>query len=84
MLFILAVVLAKVISALDTGVGKLPVMGYDTWNVFGCDYDGALALEQAQLMQEYGLVAAGYKTVRFCMIIFRRAVPADTDKVYPR
>ena len=38
-------------------------MGYDTWNAFGCEYDGALALEQGRLMQEYGLVDIGYKTV---------------------
>lgn len=42
------------------GVGKLPTMGYDTYNAFEKNYDGALALEQARLMKEYGLVDAGY------------------------
>lgn len=42
------------------GVGKLPTMGYDTYNAFEGDFDGELALEQARLMHEYGLVAAGY------------------------
>lgn len=51
------------VLARNTGVGKLPVLGYDTWNAFGCNYDGALAQEQARLMQEYGLVDAGYTTV---------------------
>ena len=51
------------VLTLNTGVGRLPVMGYDTWNAFGCEYDGALALEQGRLMQEYGLVDIGYKTV---------------------
>jgi hypothetical protein len=35
-------------------------MGYDTYNAFERNYDGALALEQARLMKEYGLVDAGY------------------------
>lgn len=35
-------------------------MGYDTYNAFEKNYDGALALEQARLMKEYGLVDAGY------------------------
>ncbi|KAL5346434.1 hypothetical protein ACLOAV_008705 [Pseudogymnoascus australis] len=37
-------------------------MGYDTYNAFEKNYDGALALEQARLMKEYGLVDAGYNT----------------------
>ncbi|KFY98616.1 hypothetical protein V498_01375 [Pseudogymnoascus sp. VKM F-4517 (FW-2822)] len=44
------------------GIGKLPTMGYDTYNAFEKNYDGALALEQARLMKEYGLVDAGYNT----------------------
>jgi len=64
MIFQPILLLIAAASALDTGVGKLPVMGYDTWNAFGCDYDGAVALEQGRLMQEYGLVDLGYKTVR--------------------
>lgn len=35
-------------------------MGYDTYNAFEKNYDGDLALEQARLMKEYGLVDAGY------------------------
>lgn len=35
-------------------------MGYDTYNAFEKNYDGALALELARLMKEYGLVDAGY------------------------
>lgn len=64
MTFKLTLLAATAVSALNTGVGKLPVMGYDTWNAFACGYDGALALEQASLMKSYGLVDAGYNTVR--------------------
>jgi hypothetical protein len=35
-------------------------MGYDTYNAFERNYTGALALEQAVLMHELGLVKAGY------------------------
>ncbi|ELR10019.1 hypothetical protein GMDG_04424 [Pseudogymnoascus destructans 20631-21] len=37
-------------------------MGYDTYNAFEKNYDGVLALEQARLMKEFGLVDAGYNT----------------------
>ena len=30
------------------------------YNAFNCDYNGALAAEQAKLMKSLGLVAAGY------------------------
>jgi hypothetical protein len=49
------------------GVGKLPTMGYDTYNAFEGDFDGALALEQARLMHEHGLVAAGYNVSKHDM-----------------
>ncbi|KAJ3032522.1 hypothetical protein HDV00_007428 [Rhizophlyctis rosea] len=45
----------------NQGVGKLPIMGYDTYNAFNCDYEGSDVLEQARLMKQYGLVNAGYK-----------------------
>lgn len=48
--------------ARDNGVGKLPVMGYDTYNAFACDYDGEIATAQAKAMNETGLVALGYNT----------------------
>ena len=35
-------------------------MGYDTYNAFEKDFDGALTIEQGRLMKEYGLVDAGY------------------------
>lgn len=51
-------------AARNNGVGKLPVMGYDTYNAFNGDYDGQIALEQVQAMSRLGLVDLGYNTVR--------------------
>lgn len=50
--------------ARNNGVGKLPVMGYDTYNAFNDQFNASLTIEQARLMKEYGLVDAGYNTVR--------------------
>ncbi|CAJ2503974.1 Uu.00g113680.m01.CDS01 [Anthostomella pinea] len=47
-------------NALDNGVGRLPAMGYDTFNAFSCDYTATSVLGQAMAMQQRGLVDAGY------------------------
>jgi len=53
---------ASAAHARNNGVGKLPVMGYDTYNAFNGDYDGEIATAQAKVMNESGLVALGYNT----------------------
>lgn len=59
--FLLTALLAATAAlAFDDGVGKVPAMGYDTFNAFAENYDAALCLAQAKVMQESGLVAAGY------------------------
>ena len=58
----LLLTLATTALARNNGVGKLPVMGYDTYNAFNCDYDGEIATAQAKAMNESGLVALGYNT----------------------
>ncbi|KAI7548792.1 hypothetical protein KC331_g4194, partial [Hortaea werneckii] len=55
-------VVAGVLS-LDNGVGKLPALGYDTFNAFGCDYNASLVVAQVEMMQKVGLVEAGYNTL---------------------
>ena len=57
-----AALLATGAIAFDDGVAKVPAMGYDTYNAFAGDYDAELCLAQAKVMQDSGLVAAGYKT----------------------
>ncbi|KAF8599328.1 glycoside hydrolase [Ceratobasidium sp. AG-I] len=51
------------VHALDVGVAKLPVLGYNTWNYYQCDISEALLIETAQLMKKLGLQAAGYDHV---------------------
>ncbi|KAK4145640.1 putative alpha-galactosidase B [Dichotomopilus funicola] len=46
--------------ALENGVGKLPVLGFNTWNLYGCDYTADILLEQAQAIVDHGLLDAGY------------------------
>lgn len=57
---LIAATLASLTFAFDDGVGKLPAMGYDTFNAFAGNYDADLCLAQAKVMQDSGLVAAGY------------------------
>ncbi|KAK4238541.1 putative alpha-galactosidase B [Achaetomium macrosporum] len=49
-------------TALDNGVGKLPALGFNTWNLYQCDYTADVLLAQAQAMVDKGLVKAGYQT----------------------
>ncbi|GAB1732738.1 hypothetical protein NU195Hw_g7334t1 [Hortaea werneckii] len=51
------------VSSLDNGVGRLPALGYDTFNAFGCDYNASLVAAQVDVMQKTGLVDAGYNTL---------------------
>ncbi|KAK0828141.1 hypothetical protein LTR73_005094 [Friedmanniomyces endolithicus] len=59
-MFISALTVAALSStafALNNGVGKLPAMGYDTFNAF------ADVLDQALAMEKCGLAAAGYNII---------------------
>mmetsp|Transcript_36919 Transcript_36919/g.80422 ORF Transcript_36919/g.80422 Transcript_36919/m.80422 type:complete len:653 (-) Transcript_36919:166-2124(-) len=49
--------------ALDNGVGRTPVMGWNAWNFFRCDFDEKVIREVADAMVSSGLAAAGYKYV---------------------
>ena len=51
------------VTALNNGVGKLPAMGYDTFNAFSCDYNSSNVLAQANAMKNKGLVDAGYNFI---------------------
>lgn len=51
------------VSPTPDGVGKLPFLGYNTWNAYHCDINEDLILETAELMVSLGLSDAGYKYV---------------------
>jgi alpha-galactosidase len=46
--------------ALEGAVGRLPAMGYNSWNAFQCNYNASLLEAQAKVLHERGLVDAGY------------------------
>ncbi|KAK0219876.1 glycoside hydrolase [Armillaria fumosa] len=56
-----AVLLPSSVYALDNGVGRLPVLGYNTWNAYQCNIDEDLLLTTANLMKSLGLLDVGYK-----------------------
>ncbi|GLB45187.1 putative alpha galactosidase A [Lyophyllum shimeji] len=61
-LFTSALLLSKAppTVALNNGVGRLPFMGYNTWNAYHCDINETVVLETARLMKSLGLSDVGY------------------------
>ncbi|KAF9478958.1 glycoside hydrolase [Pholiota conissans] len=53
----------NIVHALNNGVAKLPILGYNTWNAYQCNIDENLLLTTAKLMKSLGLQAAGYEYV---------------------
>ncbi|KAJ8075060.1 hypothetical protein PM082_019387 [Marasmius tenuissimus] len=47
-------------EALDNGVGRLPFMGYNTWNAYHCDINETIILENARALVDLGLKDLGY------------------------
>ncbi|KAJ7500310.1 glycoside hydrolase family 27 protein [Mycena galericulata] len=46
-----------------TRVGRLPVMGYNTWNAYHCEINETVILETARLIKSLGLADVGYNYV---------------------
>lgn len=59
--FIAAALAVECVTALVGPVGRLPAMGYNTFNAFENHYDANIVLAQAEIMKERGLVNAGYE-----------------------
>ncbi|KAK4243591.1 putative alpha-galactosidase B [Corynascus novoguineensis] len=57
---LLGLVFSTGTAALNNGVGKLPALGFNTWNLYQCDYTADILLEQAQAIVDHGLLKAGY------------------------
>lgn len=45
------------------GVGKLPALGWNSWNEYACDINETVFIEIAQLMVDLGLKDLGYEYV---------------------
>ncbi|KAJ7213259.1 glycoside hydrolase superfamily [Mycena rebaudengoi] len=48
------------VNALENGVARLPVLGYNTWNAYQCNIDEDLILTTGELMVSLGLLDVGY------------------------
>ncbi|KAI0739215.1 glycoside hydrolase family 27 protein, partial [Daedaleopsis nitida] len=47
----------------DLRIGKLPTLGYNTWNAYHCDIDETVIIQTAKLMVTLGLRDVGYTHV---------------------
>ncbi|KAL2178186.1 glycoside hydrolase family 27 protein [Thermothelomyces heterothallicus CBS 202.75] len=47
-------------ETINNGVGKLPALGFNTWNLYQCNYTADVLLEQAQAIVDRGLLKARY------------------------
>ncbi|KAJ7665898.1 glycoside hydrolase superfamily [Mycena polygramma] len=73
------------VAALENGVARLPVLGYNTWNAYQCNIDQDLMLTTANLMKSLGLQAVGYNYVNIddCYAEKNRSASGDIipDKI---
>ncbi|KAL0959538.1 hypothetical protein HGRIS_011251 [Hohenbuehelia grisea] len=44
-------------------VGRLPFMGYNTWNAYHCDINASVVFDAAQLIKTLGLADVGYNRI---------------------
>ncbi|PCH37488.1 glycoside hydrolase family 27 protein [Wolfiporia cocos MD-104 SS10] len=58
-----SLVVIPVARAIENGVARLPVLGYNTWNTYACNINESIILETASLMKSLGLQDAGYTHV---------------------
>ncbi|KAJ7157572.1 glycoside hydrolase family 27 protein [Mycena crocata] len=60
-------------------VGRLPVMGYNTWNAYHCDINETVILENAKLLKSLGLSDVGYNHVNIddCYSEKKRSAAGD-------
>ncbi len=51
------------VLALDNGLGRIPPMGWNSWNKFKCNINETLIKQTVDLLVSSGLAAKGYKYV---------------------
>ncbi|KAJ5089019.1 Aldolase-type TIM barrel, partial [Penicillium argentinense] len=64
-LLIVTLALLPAVNALvrEDGVGRLPALGWNAWNAFGCDVDSQKIMSAANQMVSLGLKDLGYEYV---------------------
>ncbi|KAF1950610.1 putative alpha-galactosidase B [Byssothecium circinans] len=60
---LLAGLLTPVTGLESNGLGKLPALGWNSWNAFHCDIQESLFLDAAQSLVDLGFKDAGYQYV---------------------
>jgi alpha-galactosidase len=65
------------------GVGKLPALGWNSWNAYGCDISEKSFLDAAQLIIDLGLKGAGYEYVNIDDCWSEKSRDPDTDGLKP-
>jgi alpha-galactosidase len=63
LLFVLLILVALPVAALDNGLAKTPPMGWNSWNKFGCNVSEKMIRETADAMVSSGMKDAGYRYV---------------------
>ena len=51
------------IQSLDNGLGRVPQMGWNSWNKFGCNINEVVVKQAADKLEEHRLNLMGYKYV---------------------
>ena len=63
MKFLIILLLISYSINLDNGLGKMPQMGWNSWNKFGCNINERLILETIDALINTGLSSVGYKYI---------------------
>ena len=78
------------VYALDNGLGRVPPMGFNTWNAFNCDIAEHIVLDTVKVVQDLGLDKVGYTYINLddCWMAHQRDTTtglyvADPDR-FPR
>lgn len=59
----MATAVASMASALDNGLGKVPQMGWNTWNKFACDISEDLLITTIDQFVSLGFDKLGYNYI---------------------
>ena len=51
------------VSALDNGLGRTPLLGFNSWNIYACDVNETVMMATMDAFVSTGLLKAGYKMV---------------------
>jgi alpha-galactosidase len=67
------------------GTGRLPALGWNSWNEFACNINSTVFLETAQRMVELGLKDAGYEYVNIddCWSDYNKRRDSVTNEILP-